>query len=131
MPTKNEMNRKIAEWMGDCWHKAAAQSFDTHNLHWSPDCEECGANTERVRNPDYCSSLDAIRPAEERVVEVFGVAEYGRALNKVVKMPFIQTSAYQNLSNIDKVYGLQAGWVMVDASTRATAICNLIESEKK
>jgi hypothetical protein len=62
-----EINRRLHEALGRCWHERPKQGYDIPNIHYDPSCPKCGANTEKVMNPDYCSDPRlAIEAMQER-----------------------------------------------------------------
>ncbi len=80
MPTNNEINRRIAEFMGLCWHHSDSQE-------WC--CEKMMQERPKNRlalmysNPDYCSPDSPRRLLDEVVAK----------LSRTHRLAFIQTLA--------------------------------------
>ena len=115
--TNEEINRKVAEIAGKCWHEdevikegRSGQGLDAHGDHntGSPDvmgCRKCmtspgsgwflptGFREREVFNLDYCSDLNLVREVEEGLVEEGLGEEYITYLHQELgNMWFVNTA---------------------------------------
>ncbi len=66
--TDEELNKIIHEWMGLCYHEGM-------HKHMSGKCEKC-QEYGVPDNPNYCRSMDALKPVLDRFVELPEADEY-------------------------------------------------------
>ncbi len=72
MKSNDEINRKIAEFMGLCWHDWSRTDKEKHFPHvWCFKCDaQCyGVGTANL-NPDYCSDGSPRRLLKEVVAKL-------------------------------------------------------------
>lgn len=85
--TDEQANEKLHRLLGrGCWHETNPQGPEAHNLHWSPVCKHCGVDTDKVRNPDYCSDLNACFDAQAATVAKVGEDVYGERLGDELRV---------------------------------------------
>ena len=120
----DEINRKLHEAMGKCWHgpfmyqRKYSEDFQS--------CEGCGILYGRapLGGPDYAGSLDAVREVEMWVIEKVGRHTYGVELLVVIGRE--HTVLHRSVVPSDFAMAATA-----TALQRATACVKALEGEGK
>ncbi len=120
MTEADRINRVIHEWLGKgCWHEQAGiWDYAVHCLY----CDEEFAKPAAldIGKRYYTTDLNAVREAELKVIEKFGIERYGKALTKL---------AFSDGVISDDQHG--AFLITADAKTRAAAVIDVIEGNEK
>ena len=117
--TNDQINRKMAEIAGKCWHEWEKYIDTSMNLEPWYRCYKCGEVhyglfSGRSRNPDYCSDLNLVREVELKLVEEglghryesnliqIHLKKYGEYKIKQINLNFILASAEERCKAIIK-----------------------------
>jgi hypothetical protein len=115
-----EISRKIHTYLGKgCWHRPSHYIGHETEKFW---CMDCGLKWVPIEHlpPDYCNSLDALRPVELKVIEEFGSTAYATQLIRIFKE---REDSQVHIWAAKQGIGLIA---TADAPTRARAVCEVI-----
>lgn len=146
-PTGEQINRAIHIWMGECWHETHKLTFDERLPVYgffgfkrfdlpafAKICDKCSADIEPmiwnnkliVANNlrwKYTASLDAVRVAELKAMEVFGYFAFAGALYMEI--------VDEDTDDTDDMERVVAAAAIATADQRARSIYSLIISAQQ